>query len=69
MSAAIISNLPVKGLRWTLNLALSAFLTLTTLNYFIQPRELSAAFRRFGASLVTALKRSDKGRALANILT
>ncbi len=49
MSAANISQLPVKSLRWTLNLALSAFLTWTTLSYFIQPKELADALRRLGA--------------------
>ena len=51
MSAADMRELPVKGFRWTINLALSAFLTWTALNYFIQPKELIDALRRLGAAL------------------
>ncbi len=67
MSAAIISQLPVKGIRWTLNLALSAFLTWTTLNYFIQPAALAGLLRRFGAAFITALKRLSQRLSPANI--
>ena len=45
-----LRQLPVKGIRWTASLALSAFLTSTALNYFIGPEDLVFAIHRLGAA-------------------
>lgn len=46
-----VRQLPVKSLSWTGKLLLSAFLTWTTLNYFIQPQQVLLTMRQLGATV------------------
>jgi endonuclease/exonuclease/phosphatase (EEP) superfamily protein YafD len=74
MSAAI-RQLPVKSLRWTVNLVLSAFLTWTALNYFIQPQQLVETILRLGTVvrrmqlriITSSLKPSAQNHSLIHI--
>ena len=46
--SASIRQLPVKSLGWTAKVLVSAFLTWTTLNYFIQPQQVIYTIRQLG---------------------
>lgn len=48
-----VRQLPVKSLNWTVRLLLSAFLTSTSLHYFIQPQQVLLGIRQ----LRTAVRR------------